>query len=111
MRGESALVYILTNRGRTLYVGVTTNLEQRLQEHKSGVVESSFTHRYRLDRLVYYEQFQSILSAIAREKKIKSSLRIKKIALIVSVNPDWRDLSKEWGKPIIAPATSQSSSS
>ena len=64
-------------------------------------MKGSFTQRYRLDRLVYYEQFQSILTAIDREKKIKGWLRIKKIALIVSANPEWRDLSEEWGRPIL----------
>ncbi|MHB1937648.1 MAG: GIY-YIG nuclease family protein [Acidobacteriaceae bacterium] len=98
MRRDSAWVYIMTNRSRTLYVGVTSNLERRIQEHKSGFVEGSFTHRYRLDRLVYYEQFSMITSAIDREKQIKGWLRIKKIALIVSKNPEWKDLSEEWGK-------------
>lgn len=101
MQTESAWVYSTTNRSRTLYVGVTSNLERRIAEHKSGSIEGSFTERYRLDRLVYYEQFQSILSAIDREKKIKGWLRInKKIALVVSINPEWKDLSEEWGKPI-----------
>jgi len=100
MRGESAWVYIMTNRSRTLYVGVTADLERRINEHKSGSLDGSFTQRYKLDRLVYYEQFQSILSAIDREKKIKGWLRIKKIALIVSANPDWNDLSEEWGTAV-----------
>ncbi len=89
----------MTSRRRTLYVGVTSNLERRVAEHKSGLDEGSFTQRYRLDRLVYYERFASIQSAIGREKTIKKWLRIKKIALIVSTNPDWRDLSAEWEKP------------
>ena len=80
---------------------MTSNLERRIEEHKSGSMKGSFTQRYRLDRLVYYEQFQSILTAIDREKKIKGWLRIKKIALIVSANPEWRDLSEEWGRPIL----------
>ena len=69
MPRTSAWVYILTNRSRTLYIGVTTNLERRIEEHKSGSIAGSFTAQYRLDRLVYYEQFQSIQSAIDREKK------------------------------------------
>jgi putative endonuclease len=88
----------MTNRSRTLYVGVTSNLERRVQEHKTGTVPGSFTQRYRLDRLVYYERFARITSAIDREKQIKGWLRIKKIVLIVSQNPEWKDLSEEWGK-------------
>ena len=93
----------MTNRSRTLYVGVTSQLERRVAEHKSGGHEGSFTQRYRLDRLVYCERFPSICDAIDREKKIKGWLRIKKIALIVATNPTWRDLSEEWGKPIPPP--------
>ena len=77
-----------------------------VQEHQSGSIEGSFTQRYRLDRLVYYERFQAVTSAIDREKQIKGWLRIKKIALIVSVNPDWKDLSAEWGKSFLLPANS-----
>ncbi len=106
MRDVSAYVYIITNKRRTLYVGVTSNLERRVQEHQSGSIEGSFTQRYRLDRLVYYERFQAVTSAIDREKQIKGWLRIKKIALIVSVNPDWKDLSAEWGKSFLLPANS-----
>ena len=88
-------VYIMTNRSKTLYTGVTGHLEQRTPEHKQGV-KGEFAARYKIDRLVYYESFDSIHAAIAREKQIKGLLRIKKIALIVSVNPEWRDLSAEW---------------
>jgi putative endonuclease len=88
-------VYIMTNRSKTLYTGVTGHLEQRTSEHKQGI-KGEFAGRYKIDRLVYYESFDSIHSAIAREKQIKGLLRIKKIALIVSVNPEWRDLSAEW---------------
>jgi len=59
-------------------------------------VGSSFAAKYKLDRLVYFERFQDIRNAIEREKEIKGLLRVKKIALIVSVNPEWKDLSKEW---------------
>lgn len=61
----------------------------------------SFTQRYRLDRLVYFEKFTRITSAIDREKQIKGWLRIKKIALVVSQNPEWKDLSEEWGKSFL----------
>ena len=92
----------MTNRSKTLYVGVTNDLEKRVWQHKNGVFEG-FTSRYKLDRLVYYEQYSDIRNAIAREKQIKGGLRIKKLQLIVSMNPEWRDLSEEWGKPIQPP--------
>jgi putative endonuclease len=88
-------VYIMTNRSKTLYVGITSNLMRRVREHKRGV-GSEFTAKYKLDRLVYFERFQDVHNAIEREKRIKGWLRIKKIALIISVNPAWKDLSEEW---------------
>jgi len=88
-------VYIMTNRSKTVYIGVTNNLVRRVYEHKIGV-GSGFTAKYKLDRLVYFERFENIDNAIGREKRIKGWLRIKKIALIVSVNPSWKDLSEEW---------------
>ncbi len=88
-------VYILTNRSKTLYVGVTSNLHRRVWEHKirDG---SQFCKRYKIYRLVYYESFDDVRNAIDREKRIKGWLRIKKIQLIVSVNPAWSDLSEGW---------------
>ncbi len=88
-------VYIMTNRSKTLYTGMTGNLIQRVRLHKAGV-GSRFTSKYKVDRLVYIERFEDVRKAIEREKQIKGWLRIKKIALIVSVNPAWRDLSLEW---------------
>jgi len=88
-------VYIMTNRSKTLYTGVTNSLIRRVREHKLGS-GSTFSSKYKLDRLAYFERFQDIHKAIEREKQIKGWLRIKKIALIVSVNPVWRDLSQEW---------------
>ncbi len=88
-------VYIMTNRSKTLYTGVTNNLTSRAWQHKQGT-ESEFTSKYKLDRLVYYERFVNVRRAIAREKEIKGWLRMRKIALIVSQNPAWRDLSAEW---------------
>jgi putative endonuclease len=90
-------VYILTNRSQTLYVGVTNNLHRRVWEHKFGN-GSEFCKRYKIDRLVYYERFGDVRSAIDREKRIKGWLRIKKIQLIVAVNPTWIDLSEGWYK-------------
>jgi putative endonuclease len=92
---KTYFVYIMTNRSKTLYTGVTNNLMRRVREHKTGT-GSGFAAKYKLDHLVYFERFQDIRNAIEREKRIKCWLRIKKIALIVSVNPEWRDLSQEW---------------
>jgi putative endonuclease len=88
-------VYIMSNRSKTLYTGITGNLIQRVRRHKLGIA-SRFTTKYRLDRLVYFERFEDVHKAIEREKVIKGWLRVKKIALIVAVNPAWRDLSLEW---------------
>ena len=88
-------VYILTNRSKRLYIGVTGNLHRRIWQHKQGS-GSEFCRHYKIDRLVYYESFDDVIKAINREKKLKGLLRIKKIQLIVSMNPTWRDLSAEW---------------
>ena len=93
--GPMYFVYIMTNRSKTLYVGVTYNLMRRVREHKTGT-GSGFTAKDKLDRLVYFERFADVHNAIEREKRIKGWLRIKKIALVVSVNPAWEDLSEEW---------------
>ncbi len=88
-------VYIIANVSRTLYTGVTNNLERRVYEHKEKTAPG-FTSSYNINRLVYYEDYANIRDAIAREKQIKGWLRAKKIALIESVNPKWNDLSEEW---------------
>lgn len=85
----------MSNRSKTLYTGVTSKLQRRVWEHKQAIA-SGFTSRYKLDRLVYFERFGDIRAAIDREKQVKGLLRIKKIALIVSLNPAWRDLSEGW---------------
>jgi putative endonuclease len=85
-------VYILASQpGGTLYVGVTNDLVRRTYEHRSGIV-SGFTKRYDIKQLVYYEQYDSIQAALQREKNIKHWPREWKIDLIVSLNPNWRDL-------------------
>lgn len=81
-------VYILASRSRALYVGVTSDLQERLFEHQAGI-SSDFTTRYKINRLVYFEEFMDARAAIAREKQIKSWRRSKKIRLIESKNPDW----------------------
>jgi putative endonuclease len=88
-------VYIMTNKSRTLYTGVTNNLMRRVYEHKNKMVRG-FTNKYNIQFLVYYESTSSIHSALQREKQFKGWLRSKKIALIDSVNPTWKDLSEEW---------------
>ena len=84
--------YILTNRSnKVMYVGVTSNLERRLAQHKDKSV-SGFTAKYRVDRLVYYELTNDVLSAIAREKEVKKWRREKKNRLVESINPQWLEL-------------------
>jgi putative endonuclease len=96
---RTAFVYIMSNQWRVLYVGITTDLTARVTQHKNKHYEASFTSRYHLNRLVYFETYGSITAAIAREKQIKGWLRIKKLALIAETNRTWADLSLEWGKP------------
>ena len=88
-------VYIMTNGVRTLYIGVTNNLVRRVFEHKAKLGEG-FTKKYNITMLVYYETVGDVLVAIAREKQLKSWRRSKKIALIESSNPQWKDFSLEW---------------
>jgi putative endonuclease len=85
-------VYIMANdRNGTLYTGVTSNLPQRIHQHREGLGEG-FTRRYRCKLLVFYETYERMDEAIAREKQIKGGSRAKKLALIEAMNPQWRDL-------------------
>ena len=93
--GKTYYVYIMTNQSRTLYVGFTNNIQQRVRQHKDDLVEG-FTSRYKIDTLVYFETFSDAVSGIAREKQIKKWRREKKVRLITLENPDWRDLSDGW---------------
>jgi len=88
-------VYIMTNRSRTLYTGVTNDLVRRVYEHKHKLVQG-FTQKYNITRLVYYEVCSDAMSAISHEKRIKGWLRAKKVTLIESTNPRWADLSDGW---------------
>ena len=88
-------VYILTNAKRNLYTGVTSDLLRRVYEHKHKLVDG-FTKRYNLTWLAYYEVTSDINSAIAREKQIKGWRRSKKLALVETTNPQWRDLAMAW---------------
>ena len=89
------LVYILASQTRRLYVGVTNDLIRRTWEHRTGAVPG-FTRRYGIHRLVYFETIGEPAVAIAREKQIKDYARVKKIAMIDSVNPEWNDLAELW---------------
>jgi putative endonuclease len=88
-------VYIMTNNSRTLYTGVTSDLIRRVFQHKHKLLPG-FTQKYNLKRLVYYETCGDVRAAIQREKQIKGWVRSKKVALVLSVNHAWRDLSEGW---------------
>ena len=94
----SYYVYIMTNKARVLYVGVTNNLERRVYEHRQKLVPG-FTSRYNITQLAYFEVTQDIHAALSHEKQIKGWVRQRKTALIESVNPEWLDLSVEWYDP------------
>jgi putative endonuclease len=93
---KPGFIYIITNKNNTtLYIGVTSNLPKRITEHIEKRFDDSFSARYNLKKLVYYEAFQMIGDAIAREKQIKAGSRTKKMTLINSLNPEWKDLFEE----------------
>ena len=90
-------VYILSNwDDSVLYIGVTSDLEKRLYEHRNHLVDG-FTKKYNVHKLVYFEESSDIKSAIAREKQLKGWTRRKKNELIKKNNPEWKDLSLNWG--------------
>jgi putative endonuclease len=95
MHERNYFVYIMSSLSRTLYTGVTNDLQRRVFEHKEGRL-GSFTARYNVKRLIYFEEFGDINQAITREKEIKRMTRRRKIELIESMNPDWQDLSQGW---------------
>ena len=88
-------VYMMTNCSKTIYTGVTNDLPRRVYEHKNKLTRG-FTKKYNVDILVYYEETNDVSAAIAREKQLKGWRRNKKVELIESVNPDWKDLSREF---------------
>jgi putative endonuclease len=88
-------VYIMSNKSGTLYTGVTSDLEQRVYQHKMKVIEG-FTKKYNINRLVYFESTDDVSTALAREKQIKGLLKSKKMDLIKTLNPDFQDLSENW---------------
>jgi putative endonuclease len=93
MASGQYFVYIMSNASKTLYIGVTNDIDRRVYEHRNKIADG-FTKRYNITKLVYSEIFSDIKQVIARETELKGWLRKKKIALIVSMNPKWDDLSK-----------------
>jgi putative endonuclease len=101
MKDRNFFVYILTNwNNQVMYVGVTNNLERRLSEHKNKV-NDGFTKKYNVHKLVYFEHTTDVRAAIAREKEIKKWRREKKNNLVITMNPEWKDLSEEWKKDFL----------
>lgn len=93
---KAGFVYIMTNKNNTtLYTGVTSDLPKRIQQHKESHYQQSFTTRYNVNKLVYWESFQEIGDAIFREKQIKAGSRQNKLNLIISMNPGWKDLADD----------------
>ena len=90
-------VYIMANNCFTvLYIGITNNLERRVWEHKNHFNKKSFTAKYNLEILLYYEDFASVEDAIYREKQLKAGSRLRKILLIIRGNPYLKDLARDW---------------
>ena len=85
-------VYMMSSRNGVLYTGVTNDVERRVWEHKRGEI-AGFSKRYRVNRLVYVEEFDDVIVAIEREKQIKGWVRHKKVELVKSLNPGWNDLA------------------
>ena len=88
-------VYIMSSKSRTLYTGITDDLIRRVYEHKNRLIDG-FTKKYNISRLAYFEVTDDIYAAIRREKQIKGWVRIRKLALIETANPEWKDLSNGW---------------
>ena len=97
-------VYILSNRSHVLYIGLTNNLAARVAQHREQK-PGTHTARYKINRLVYFERFQYVINAIAREKELKHWTRAQKIALIESTNPIWEELMPDKPEIIAAPKT------
>ncbi len=94
MEYKSYQVYIITNKNNTvLYTGITNDLIRRLEEHQSAINKKSFTARYNVNKLVWFENYYDPMEAIVREKQIKAGSRKKKILLIEQLNPNWDNLS------------------
>ena len=96
MRIKNFCVYIMSNFSGTLYVGVTSDLKQRVYRHKTKFYANAFTGRYRMTKLVYWEPQPGAWAAIDREKELKGWARDRKMKLILSKNPEWHDLAEKW---------------
>ncbi|PKL44948.1 MAG: endonuclease [Planctomycetes bacterium HGW-Planctomycetes-1] len=88
-------IYIMSSKSRTLYIGMTNDIKKRVYQHKNHLVPG-FTDKYNVIHLVYVETVSDPLSAISREKQIKKWRREKKVYLVESINPEWKDLSDDW---------------
>lgn len=98
MKDKGRFVYIMTNKNKTvLYIGVTNDLLRRIYEHKNHTVKNPFTERYNLEYCIYFEEFSSIVKAIAREKELKKWNRQKKENLINAKNPQWKEVATDKG--------------
>ncbi|MBT8295334.1 MAG: GIY-YIG nuclease family protein [Gramella sp.] len=94
---KKPMVYIMANKNNTvLYTGVTSDLKNRVIQHKTKYYRGSFSSRYNCSKLVFFIQFSTIIEAISFEKKIKAGNRLKKEKLINEMNPDWKDLAEDW---------------
>jgi putative endonuclease len=94
---KSYFVYILTNESGTLYIGITNDLDRRVQEHQLKLVEG-FASKYNLNKLVWFEEFNDVNDAILREKQLKGWRRSKKMALIMKFNPNFEELRVEFSR-------------
>lgn len=100
MREHHYYVYMMVSSSRrALYTGVTNNLERRVFQYKNDEFEG-FSQQYQAHRLVWFERYSNIQTAIARAKQLKGWRRAKKNWLVQMTNPEWRDLSADWGKPV-----------
>jgi putative endonuclease len=106
MKEHRYSVYIVASYSGVLYIGMTSDLRERVWQHKNGVFEG-FTKKYKCHRLVYFEKFSQVPHAIRRERQLKGWTRARKIALIESMNPRWHDLSESWGREILFPQQSK----
>jgi putative endonuclease len=93
---KSYYVYIMANYSRTLYIGITNNLQRQAYEHKNKRYDDSFSTKYNTNRLVYFEETNNVHVAIEREKQLKRWRREKKVWLLEQQNPSWHDLSNNW---------------
>src|ERR1700686_4044574 len=103
-------VYIMASTSRVIYIGMTGFLMARVLRHRAGE-GGTFTRKYRVHRLVYYEPFKNVGNAIARETEMKKWLREKKVALIERENPTWEDLAAGWGEAVVMTVRAKAGSS